>query len=520
MAVDPTVVNRTLPGPTSGQLATPSRYPANSSEWWLERLTKALAKRQRRFELLDAYYRGTQSLTKLASKSWRESELAGMFPDYLSANHAKLIVNAAAHRLVVLGFRLPGAFRADTEAARIWHANEMDAESDKAHTESLVKGECPVLVEPNPRDASTPIITAQDPSQVIVWHAAGDSRIRLAAMKTWWDDDARRRLYILYLPERIEYWQDRQPSQMDRWMNTLFASEPAQWERRLGPSGRAVDANPLNEVPVVVLSNDPRLLGSPEAEHEPVLSRIDHYNKTLMDMAVTSHELAYPQRYGIGVEVDEGEVVVDATGAAAVAPRPVAQTGQTRWITTSSPDASFGEFAAATLDQYVKKLDQIRADIATDTFTPYHFLLNMPSSVPPSGESITAAESALVDKCEGHQRDKGAGWRTAMRLAFLIAGDRDRATAMRVGGQAIWKDPQRRTESQHVDALSKLAAAPIGVPRMAIWEMIPASPADIDRWLEMEAEAAAEAPTAVVELPAVGTNEPNGLDNAQTGGAT
>jgi hypothetical protein len=502
-----------------------SSFKQGSSEWWIERLSKALAMRQRRFDLLEAYYRGTQRLSDLASQAWRESDVSRMFPNFLSANHSKLIVNAAAGRLVVLGFRLgmdePDA---DDEAARIWGENEMEAESEKAIIESLVKGECPVLIEPNPRDPATPIITAQQPNNVIVWTPAGDRRIRLAALKTWWDDDARRRLYILYFPDHIEYWQDRQPNQMDWFMNQLFATTPAQWERRT-PAGKSSwwERNPLGEVPVVLLPNDPRLAGSPEGEHEAVLSRIDHYNKTLMDMAVTSHELAYPQRYASGVDGPADEVAVDATGTVAPAPRSGVQTGQNRWITVPSPDATFGQFAAATLDQYVKALDQIRADIATDSFTPYHFLLNMPTSVPPSGESITAAETALVDKCEGHQRDKGMGWRNAMRLAFLMTGDEERAQAMR-HGEVIWGDAERRTESQHVDALSKLAADPIGVPQQAIWERIPATPHEIRRWRRMKtAETLAAPDAAATDEPGdepVGTNEPNGLDNSNPGGAT
>ncbi|HVM30776.1 MAG TPA: phage portal protein [Candidatus Limnocylindrales bacterium] len=464
-----------------------SRHPAGSSEWWLERLTTALHARQGRFTRLEHYYRGTQDLSKLAGQAWRESEVSKMFPNYLHANHSKLIVNAAAQRLNVLGFRFSGETGADAEAARIWRANEMHSESSKAHVEALVKGECPVLVEPNPADPSTPIITPQDPAQVIVWHAPGDRRLRQAALKSWWDLDSARRFYILYLPDRIEHWRDREPSQMDWWLNRLVAAtEPARWELRERPGQPGRMVNPLGEVPIVVLPNDPRLNGSPEAEHEPVLSRIDHYNKTLMDMAVTSHEMAYPQRWGTGVEPEEDEIAVDEVTGEPIepAPPPATRTGQTRWITTPEEAARFGQFTVATLDNYVKELDQIRADIATDTFTPYHFLLNMPSSVPPSGESITASEAPLVDKVRAHGRDKGAAWRQIMRLALRLGGDEQRAQAMRDGGQVIWEDPERRTESQHVDALGKLRQM-LGLPLEATWELLPASPEDIERWRRM-----------------------------------
>lgn len=451
-------------------VARASALEPQSSLWWLTRLAAALHRRQARFARLDDYYRGRQALAHLATEAWRTAKLSTVFPDYLHANHSKLIIDAAGHRLVLLGFRLSGEEGTDTEAARIWRANEMEALSDQAHTESLVKGECPILVERNPLDPTTPFITPQRPDDVLVWYAHGDRRIRLAALKTYWDADAGRRRYILFLPDRIERWQDRTATREDAWAQNPPA--PAAVELAETRDLPAVVPNPLNDIPIVVLPNDPRLGNTrPEAEHEVVLSRIDHYNKTLMDMAVTSHELAFPQRYATGIEATEGQT----SGGERV------RGGQNRWITTPAPDAAFGQFAAAQLDNYVKALDQIRADIATDTFTPYHFLLNMPTSVPPSGESITASEAPLVDKVKGHQRDKGAAWRAVMRLAFRLAGDETRATAMRNGGVAVWGDPERRTESQHIDALGKMVTM-LGVPQEAAWEMIPATPEQIAHW--------------------------------------
>lgn len=482
MTFDATAANRTLPVPL-GATRPPSPFALGSSEWWIDRLSRGLASRLGRYERLTRYYRGTQDNSSLITEDFRESGLAAIFPNGFNANHSRLIVNGTAQRLAILGFRLGGDVRADSEAARIWRANDMESMSDVALTESLVKGECPVLVEPNPRDPLTPLITPQDPSQVIVWNAPGDRRIRQAALKTWWDEELRRRLYILYLPDRIERWQDRDSGQMDLWLNRLFAITPARWER-LGVQG-----NPLGEVPLVVVPNEPLLAGRPEAEHEAALGQIDHYNRVLMDMAVTSQELAFPQRYGIGVEEEDEEA---ATETPAVTSRQGVRTGRTRWVTTPSPDARFDQFEAAQIDNYVKELAEIRGSIAMTTFVPYHFLLSMPSSVAPSGESFTAAEVPLVDKVRGHQRDKGSAWRTVMRLAFMLIDDRTRALAMAMG-QTMWMDPERRTESQHIDALGKMRQL-LGVPEEAVWERIPAAPEEIARWLAMRAAAPPPAP--------------------------
>lgn len=493
MTLDPTAAHRTLPGPTDP--GTPSPYPRGSSEWWLDRLTRALVGRLVRFDRLETYYRGTQDTQRLASRAFRDSGMLTLFP-HLNANHSRLIVNAAAQRLVVLGFRMPGELRADTTASALWKANDMEQLADVAHVETLVKGECPVLVEPNPLQPGRPLITPQDPCQVIVWTAPGDRRIRLAALKTWWDDETRRRAYTLYLTDRIERWQDREPGQMDLWRDRLFATTPTRWERRASPASPAVVPNPLGEVPIVVLYNDPRLTGTPEGEHEPALTLIDLYNKTLMDMATTSHFAAFRQRWGTGVEAENEGGRRDPVTGTLVEPAPAqAEAAVDTMLTSPFPDARFGTLEESDLSGYVEALKTIVANTATTTFTPYHFLLNMPSSVPPSGEAITTSEAPLVDKVLGHQRDKSAGWRRIMALGFRLASDEASALAMREAGEVIWADPERRTESQHVDALSKMVTS-LGLPEEAAWEMLPAVPDQIERWRRMKVDAGTPAMTA------------------------
>lgn len=469
----------------SGAVPAPvpaSPYPAGSSEWWIARLSRALYARQARFRLLDSYYRGTNDTARLATAAYREAGLLELFPR-LSANHSKLIVGAVAQRLVILGFRLGGELRADTEAGRIWQANNLDAFSEAAHVEALVKGECPILVEPNADDPTTPIVTPQNPEQMIVWYAPGDRRIRRAALKSWWDEEARRGRYVLYLPDRIETWQDRQQGQLDPFLRSLFRPGQPRWEFVRG------ERNPLGEVPVVTLPNTARLEASPEAEHESILALNDLYNYLLMNMAHTAKELAFPQRYGTGVEtVAAGETI---------------RISPSDMLTAASPDAAFGQFVAATLDNYVKALDTVRADEATITLTPYHFLLNVPSSVPPSGDSITASDAAHVGKVRGHARVKGAPWRDVMRLCFRLAGDERRAIAMRDGGRVLWQDPENRSWSQHIDGLSKLAADPIGAPQEAVWEMVPMPPEEIARWKQMRAEQEPAGPVTAEQAMAV-----------------
>ena len=74
------------------------------------------------------------------------------------------MVDGLAERLEVQGFRWGGA-AADTEAWRLWQANDLDAASQQAHTEALVKGTAYALVEPA---GDEPVITIEDAYDAIV----------------------------------------------------------------------------------------------------------------------------------------------------------------------------------------------------------------------------------------------------------------------------------------------------------------------------------------------------------------
>jgi hypothetical protein len=486
--------------------AQPNPYDAGSSQWWLYRLSARLDARLPALRTLDSYYTGQNDTFRLASQAAVSSGIAGLFRG-INANLAKLVVDAPRHRLEVWGFRT-GDDADDELLWETWQANDMDSEADAAHKEALVMRSCPVIVEPPSTQGGLPVITPQDPRGCIVEHAAGDRRVARAALKRWQDDDGRM-LLTLYLPDRIERWQERNVSRWEQTMVPLFLGrDPQRWETRPDADGVYLLQNTLGEVPVVELPNQGRTNHRREAEHEAVIPLLDLYNKTLLDMATTSEFGAFPQRWGIGIDVDEGEVPLSEEAQAAAARLAAAGTAAAQYraavdmmLTTPSPDAQFGQFPAAPLDGYIAELDQVRANVGTISFTPYHLLLNMPSSTPATGEALRAAEVGLVAKVRSdHHREKGAAWERVQRLVLRLAKDPAGAwteaevtAARRRVVETVWRNPETLSEAQHMDALSK--AATLGVPQQALWEMLPASPAEIKRWRAMQqAQPAAPAP--------------------------
>ena len=444
-----------------------------TSPWWINRLWRRMNSRNAYLSVLRDYYRGEQSTWKLASEAHRTA--FGRLFDGLKSNLAKPIVDAVEQRLVVDGFRFGKDDAGARKAWQLWQASGLDAQSSLAHTEALSVGECPVIVWRDP-GADGPYISVEDPLSVYV-EMDLTRRFPLAGMKRWWDADERVWYVVLYLPDRVEWWR---------------APAGGAW------SPYILGGNPLGRVPIVVMVNMPRLIEPPgrfsrgEAEHEAVLTLLDLYNKTLLDMATTSEYMAFPQRYAIGVALEDesytpedadGEygIDTDADGQPIQTEAAPLKSGPHRLWQFESPDTKVGQFDVADLNTYARMLAAIRSDISSATHTPHRKLLPPPTSVPPSGESVRLSDEGLTKKVQRKQTSFGDAWEQVMRLALQWAGDG--ARSVRPDIETIWHDPEVRTEAEHMDALTKLQA--IGVPQEALWERVPASPQEIERWRGM-----------------------------------
>jgi len=470
MATDVTRAQRITPIPS----LTGSGAESGSSAWWLDRLHARMWQRNLWLDTLRAYYRGTQDTWRLASDTHRSA--FGRLFEGLKANLAKPVVDAVEQRLEVQGFTMEGDREGERLAWSWWRDSGMRARSSVAHIEALSVGECPLIVWRDP-GARMPRITVEDPLSVIVERDIVDPRRLRAGMKAWRDPDTGELWSVLYLPDRVEWWRHADGG----------------W--RLMVSG----GNPIGVVPIVTLLNIPRLtavrhsLG--EAEHECVLPLIDLYNKTLLDLATTSEFAAFPQRWAVGVAledeslpsdadadgVDDDRVQTDTEGDPIQTEAAGLRAGVNRLWKFEDSETKLGQFAVSDLTPYINALQTIRSDISSATHTPHRKLIPPPTSVPPSGESVRMGDEGLTAKVGDRHVWYGEGYEEALRLGFLWMGDPARAA--REDLETNWVDPEVRTEAEHMDALTKLSS--LGVPQEALWEMIPATPTQIEKWRTM-----------------------------------
>ncbi len=424
--------------------------------WWVERLYGKLEERRREIDVFDEYYRGEFPLP------WLAPQAAEDFRRILSmtrSNFMGLVIDSMVERMNVDGFRVGEGSQGDEETWAIWQINNMDSDFDQALLEAAIAGVSYILVEPNAKDSKTPHLHVEHPSQAIVEHMPGTNRRETAAGLKAWEDEWTGLVYAtLYLPKRIYKFQAEKP-------RISGDKTKLRWEPRAGVpyTGR----NPLGEVPLYELPNNPRLLSGGTSEIADVMDVQDRIVKTIADRLMTQDFGAFPQKWATAWPEE------DTAGN----PTPPIEVGRNRMITTEVAETKFGQFDAAELGGYIGSKAEDVKDIASRTRTPAQYLLGEMSNV--NGETLKASESGLVSKvrqrCKGHSDPLERAIMAARRLAGL-GGQPDELI------EVIWRNPEFRTEGELVDALFKLGSPPINIPRVVVWEKWGASPQEIQRW--------------------------------------
>ena len=441
--------------------------PPGSLEWWLARLGRRLDERLAPMTKFEDYYAGRQPLA-FASEKFRAA-FGDRFPAF-SSNFMALVVDAHRERLHVQGIRIGDAPEGDADAWRWWQDNRLDAESQKLHTEVLVKGIAYALVWPDPA-TGLPEVTIESPLQVVVETEPGKSWKRRAGLKRWLDDEGYQRAE-LHLPDGIYKFRSAQ-----RWASTTH------WTRD-EPAGEPWPVpNPIGVVPIVPFVNRPRLGGDGHSEIEPVMSNQDAINKLRADALISSEFASFRQRWVIGMDIP-----IDPETGHPVEPFRAAV--DRLWMVPPAdpddpnpPKVEFGEFEQTDLGPIYAGIDTEVQHLGAISRTPYHYLLPQ-SGQPPSGESLKSSEAGLTAKVADSMLYLGEPWEETFRLNFAFRGD---PRAADTAAEIIWRDPESRTEAVHTDALVKQKS--LGVPEEILWEGLGYSPQQIARIKRLIAEA-------------------------------
>jgi hypothetical protein len=331
-------------------------------------------------------------------------------------------------------------------ARHIWQRNRMGTRAGEVHKEAFICGNAYMLVWPDETGRAA-FYPNRANNITVVEDEERPGRILWAA-KQWLANDKHIRLNIFY-PDRVERYISRRASEgpmpdakdfMPGTQASRLQEREASSDETLARETRAFPAvvpNPYGTVPVFHFANNAGL-GSPgRSELDAAIPVQDGLNKSVLDMLVAMEFSAYRQRWAAGIEVE-----IDAQGKVVA---PFKAGVDHVWI-AENPQARFGDFEAAELEQFLKVKDSFRIDIASVTGTPLHYFLQTTGDFP-SGESLKKAETRFLAKVRDRQESFGQTWADAMSFALRIEGHGH--------AQLIteWEDPAPMSEREVLENL-------------------------------------------------------------------
>ncbi|MCU1660883.1 MAG: Phage portal protein Gp6-like [Pseudonocardia sp.] len=455
--------------------------------WWLLRLGKRLSDDQKRFDRLESYWNGNPPVP---FGNQRMREAYRRLQRMARTNFGLLLVESVVERLSVVGFRAGSeeTESADKEAWRQWQANSLDADATLVHRAALIMSRSYVIVGEDEDTPGQPLVTVEDPRQVIHEASPTNRRKVIAALKTWKDDVAGRQVAVVYLPDTVHYYWAT--SSLNDGSTAAEVWQAGSWEIDESEFPGGVAANTLGKVPVVPFVNRPGIDGEGLGEFEDVTDILDRINTGILDRMVVGAMQAYRQRYATGVEVE------DEDGNATAEFDPGADL---MWVVPDEK-AHFGEFNVTDLTPIVKAIESDVSYLGAISRTPPSYLLA--AIVNASGDALAAAEVGLVSKCRERSIEFGDAWENVYRLMSKVTGNNVTPDC-----EVLWSDPQFRSLSELAGASVQLMTA--GVPWRTRMQKLDYTPTEIDR---MSAERIADAllsstlaPLSVAEGGQIGT---------------
>lgn len=452
-----------------------------SPGWWLQRLGKRLSARRAELNLLESYYRGNPPLPEGADAAREAYE---RFQRKARANYAKLIVEAVRQKMTVTGFRTgeEGSEESDAFARRVWQANQLDADSMLVHRSQLVMRDGYAIVGPPQTRGGLPVITPEDPRQVITEHDPIRRRKVIAALKVFHDDVQGRDVAYLYLGGRVYTATKARKvsSATASWIGSGW-----EWDDE---DGKAI---PGGLMPVVRFANDPDLQGNSAGEYEDFVDALDRINHMILQRLVIATLQAFRQRavkglpdvYPAGHELAGQQV--DYQGLFSADPGALWQLPET---------AEMWESGQVDLSPVLNAVREDVKELAAVSQTPLYMLSS--DAVNQSAEGASLVREGHVSKVRDRLLQAGEGWEQVMGLAFAFAG-REVPPDM----ETLWAAPETYSLNERYSAAVQAKTA--GVPFETIAsEVLQFSPTQVSRMATQRADDALLFPEFIANAPA------------------
>ena len=389
----------------------------------------------------------------------------------------------------------------DNEAANTY-LDEYYSQSDLldmatiVHSYGLIYGDAYGLVWPE--EDGAPGVWAENPCETAVMYDAQQEIVM--AVKSWQipqqDDKGN---YTGYSITRINIYD---LDGVRRYVNpaggipynesllTPYEGDGYPWEQ----------PNPFDEIPIIHWGLGIEPWDYERSDLHNVVPLQDDLNVTGQNGFLIAHQLAFPQRYMIGLDA-----LIDP------------QTGEMLKSFISGPDQVWelpegvipGQFASADLTQIINKIEDIRGEICRVSSTP-SYLMTVGESNFPSGEALKTADAPLLDAIERIQQKFNKAWKTVGRLLCQCVGIDPGHIKIK------WQDVTPHSDKEQAETATLKQA--LNIPDEQLWSEMGYDESQIEEMKVLKAEKEAkeaEEATAAFNRGMVGMANNNGKPSKQ-----
>lgn len=445
----------------------------------VNRIYRRLSKRRTGIQTAENYYMGNQKLN-YATEEWMKANAARY--QGFSDNWSATVPNAENERLKHTGLVLP-----DPKSASLiwdqWLRNEMESQASQGFLQSLIARRSYVIVWSDGEGGVSQ--SWEHPANVEIEYDFGNLRRRVAALKTWVDED--REYATLFTPDALWKFQRLRPTSLNdceaqsKQATTGYAADGG-WVPRfvddVWPS-----PNPLGVVPVVEIPNRPTLRGEPVSEIAGVMPMQDAINLLWAYLFLAADYASLPARVALGSAPPKIPIIDKNTGEV-VGERPVdmKDLAEKRLLFLQGEDAKISQWDAAKLDVFTDTIETAVGHIAAQTRTPPHYLVSNKGLSNLSGDALKSAEIGLTKKAGEFATFASPAMREIHRLTALVLGEDGLAEQIKTA-RVTWANPEIRSDAQLADALMKKRQ--LGYPFQYIMELDGVDPSEQLRILQM-----------------------------------
>ncbi len=466
-----------------------------------QKLYARLNNRRTEIEKSEKYLMGDQPLT-FATTEWKQqnAERYSGFAD----NWCAPVVNAMSERISIAGITDFGSKKRAAEYWDILRRNQFELGFSQATVTTLTARRSFVIVWAD--SDGEPLVSFEHPSMVEIQYDWENPNKRVAAIKTWVDDDFE--YATLYTPDELFKWERTRLSNDADGRPQLAQGKSREaeggWAPRGGDDADWIISNPLGVVPVVEWSNRRYLMGEPINEIEGVIPMQDFINLLWAYLMLSADYASMDAR--VMLSADPPKIpILDETGKV-IGYRPVEMKDlrEKRLISITGENARIDSWKAAALDIFTDAIEIAVGHIAAQTRTPPHYLVANKGMSQLSGDALKNSEAGLVSKVGDFARYADASLREVLRLMALVKGD-DRAALRAPLATFHWDKIEIRSESQLADALLKKSQ--MGYPFEYLLEEEGKSPSQIKRILDMRSAELYDPQLAAAMRPMGGVDE-------------